>query len=159
MANLNISVGISDFEKIRNNGFYYVDKSGLIAEIFKDEPTEVTLITRPHRFGKTLGMSMLRSFFDIRKDNKELFEGQEYMKLEGVAAKGTADLEDSFVLFNCNGLQKGVIALEEMYIGKDRVNGLYAGDKRVALYPLQQDLPYKAGDFVCKMGGENGSNS
>ena len=90
---------------------------------------------------------------------KELFEGQEYMKLEGVAAKGTADLEDSFVLFNCNGLQKGVIALEEMYIGKDRVNGLYAGDKRVALYPLQQDLPYKAGDFVCKMGGENGSNS
>ena len=77
MTNLNIPVGISDFEKIRNNGFYYVDKSGLIAEIFKDEPTEVTLITRPHRFGKTLGMSMLKSFFDIRKDNKELFEGLE----------------------------------------------------------------------------------
>lgn len=80
MVNLNIPVGISDFEKIRNNGFYYVDKSSLIAEILKDEPTEVTLITRPRRFGKTLGMSMLRSFFDIRKDSKELFEGLEISK-------------------------------------------------------------------------------
>lgn len=97
--------------------------------------------------------------FYVEEAYKEDFEGQKYIKLEGVVAKGTADLEDSFVLFNCNGLQKGVITLEEMYIGKDRVNGLYAGDKRVALYPLQQDLPYKAGDFVCKMGGENGSNS
>ena len=80
MANLNIPVGVSDFEKIRNNGFYYVDKSGLIAEILKDEPTEVTLITRPRRFGKTLGMSMLRSFFDIRRDSRELFRGLEIAK-------------------------------------------------------------------------------
>lgn len=77
MMNLNIPVGISDFEKIRNNGYYYVDKSGLIAEILRDEPTEVTLITRPRRFGKTLGMSMLRNFFDIRKDSKALFEDLE----------------------------------------------------------------------------------
>ena len=55
MKKLNIPVGISDFEKIRNGGFYYIDKSGLITEIL-DEKAEVTLITRPRRFGKTLGM-------------------------------------------------------------------------------------------------------
>ena len=76
MKKLNIPVGISDFEKIRNGGFYYIDKSGLITEIL-DEKAEVTLITRPRRFGKTLGMSMLESFFDIRKNSKELFEGLE----------------------------------------------------------------------------------
>ena len=75
MTDLNIPVGISDFEKIRKNGYYYIDKSGLIPELLKREATEVTLITRPRRFGKTLAMSMLASFFDIRKQNQELFEG------------------------------------------------------------------------------------
>lgn len=77
MPKLNIPVGVSDFEKIRKNGYYYVDKSGLISEILREEPTEVTLVTRPRRFGKTLGMSMLENFFDIRKDTKGLFEGLE----------------------------------------------------------------------------------
>ena len=49
----------------------------MILEILKREPAAVTLITRPRRFGKTLGMSMLASFFDIRKDSRELFEGLE----------------------------------------------------------------------------------
>ena len=74
---LNIPVGISDFEKIRSNGYYYVDKSGMLTELLKTESTEVTLITRPRRFGKTLGMSMLSSFFDIRKDSRALFDGWE----------------------------------------------------------------------------------
>ena len=74
---LNIPVGISDFEKIRSNGYYYVDKSGMLTELLKTESTEVTLITRPRRFGKTLGMSMLSSFFDIRKDSRALFDGLE----------------------------------------------------------------------------------
>ena len=76
MNKLDIPVGISDFEKIRNNHFYFVDKSGLIAELLS-EKAEVTLITRPRRFGKTLGMSMLENFFDIRKDSRKLFEGLE----------------------------------------------------------------------------------
>ena len=59
---LNIPVGVSDFKQIRENNYYYVDKSGMIAEILKTESTAVTLITRPRRFGKTLGMSMLASF-------------------------------------------------------------------------------------------------
>ena len=74
MKEMNIPVGVSDFEKNRNGEFYYIDKSGLIAQILK-EKAEMTLITRPRCFGKTLGMSMLESFFDIRKDSRKLFEG------------------------------------------------------------------------------------
>lgn len=62
MARLNIPVGVSDFEKIRKNGYYYIDKSSLITEVLKKEVTGVTLLTRPRRFGKTLAMSMLASF-------------------------------------------------------------------------------------------------
>lgn len=80
MTGLKIPVGVSDFEKIRGNGYYYIDKSGLITELLKTESTEVTLITRPRRFGKTLNMSMLSCFFDIRKDSRALFEGLEVSK-------------------------------------------------------------------------------
>ena len=76
MKKLQIPVGISDFTKIREQGYYYVDKTGLISELLEDI-AEVTLITRPRRFGKTMGMSMLANFFDIRKDSKTLFEGLE----------------------------------------------------------------------------------
>lgn len=74
---LNFLVGISDFKKIRENDYYYIDKSGLIKELLKRESAEVTLITRPRRFGKTMRMSMLAHFFDIRSDNRRLFDGLE----------------------------------------------------------------------------------
>ena len=77
MRELSIPVGVSDFEEIRKNGYYYIDKSGLIKELLDSTGTEVTWITRPRRFGKTLGMSMLENFFDIRKDSRQLFEGLE----------------------------------------------------------------------------------
>ena len=75
MKNINVPVGISNFEKIRQDGYYYVDKTGLIKDMLKNKIPEVTLITRPRRFGKTLAMSMLASFFDIRRDSKKLFQG------------------------------------------------------------------------------------
>lgn len=75
MKKLNLPVGVSDFSEIRENAFYYVDKSELIAELLKDKSTKVTLITRPRRFGKTMVMRMLGSFFDIRRNSSELFEG------------------------------------------------------------------------------------
>ena len=81
---LNIPVGISDFKKIRENDYYYIDKSGLIKELLKRESAEVTLITRPRRFGKTMGMSMLAHFFDIRSDNRELFDGLEIIRDEAL---------------------------------------------------------------------------
>ena len=74
MKKLNIPVGISDFSKIRDRNYYYVDKTNLIAELLEEETAEVTLITRPRRFGKTMAMSMLSHFFDIRKDSKAMFQ-------------------------------------------------------------------------------------
>ena len=75
MREIKIPVGRSGFADIRQNRYYFVDKSGLISELLKTDATQVTLITRPRRFGKTLGMSMLSEFFDIRKDSSVLFEG------------------------------------------------------------------------------------
>ena len=98
MKKLNIPVGISDFEKIRNGGFYYIDKSGLITEIL-DEKAEVTLITRPRRFGKTLGMSMLESFFDIRKDSRKLFEGLEIAEHQALCDEWMNQYPTIFVSF------------------------------------------------------------
>ncbi|MBQ8133855.1 MAG: AAA family ATPase [Clostridia bacterium] len=72
-------VGKSDFEKIIEDRNYYVDKTDLIRQIII-EGAEVTLFTRPRRFGKTLNMSMLENFFDIRKDSKAIFEGLEISK-------------------------------------------------------------------------------
>ncbi len=80
MRTMNIPVGVSDFEEFRKNDYYYIDKSGLIEELLSRTGTKVTLITRPRRFGKTLGMSMLENFFDIRKDRRKLFEGLEIAK-------------------------------------------------------------------------------
>lgn len=80
MKNLNIPVGISDFERIRELDYYYVDKTGLIKTLLRGEMDQATLITRPRRFGKTMAMSMLNSFLDIRKDSRELFEGLEISK-------------------------------------------------------------------------------
>ena len=80
MNDLKIPVGISDFAKIRKYDYYYVDKTGLITDLLEKETAEVTLITRPRRFGKTMGMSMLANFFDIRKDSKAMFEGLEIAK-------------------------------------------------------------------------------
>ena len=75
MKDLQFPVGISNFEKIREGGYYYIDKTNLISELLSGGIAEVTLITRPRRFGKSLGMSTLANFLDIRKDSKQMFEG------------------------------------------------------------------------------------
>ena len=73
MELLKLPVGIDNFEKIRRDNFYYIDKTRLVEQALHNW-SEVTLFTRPRRFGKTLGMSMLRSFFEIGTD-KSLFDG------------------------------------------------------------------------------------
>lgn len=80
MKKINIPVGISDFKEIRKNGYYYVDKTFLIKELLKTTATKVTLITRPRRFGKTMAMSMLADYFDVRENSQDLFEGLEISK-------------------------------------------------------------------------------
>ena len=73
-----LPVGIENFEEIRTEGFYYIDKTGLIKDLLHSWG-KVNLFTRPRRFGKSLTMSMLRSFFEIdcSKDSKGLFDGLE----------------------------------------------------------------------------------
>lgn len=78
MKNLKLPVGIEDFQEIRRNGFYYIDKTGLIEQLL-DSWGKVNLFTRPHRFGKSLNMSMLRYFFEIGTD-MTLFNGLHIMQ-------------------------------------------------------------------------------
>ena len=68
-----LPVGIDNFEKIRTEDFYYIDKTAFIKELLENWG-EVNLFTRPRRFGKTLNMSMLKSFFEIGA-NEALFDG------------------------------------------------------------------------------------
>ena len=72
-STMKLPVGIDDFRKLRESHFYYVDKTRLIEQLLLNW-SEVTLFTRPRRFGKTLNMSMLKSFFDIGTD-ETLFDG------------------------------------------------------------------------------------
>ena len=84
-----VPVGIEDFERIINEDYYYVDKTLLIEELLIHR-APVTLFTRPRRFGKTLNMSMIKYFFDVKnkEENKKLFENlkisnSEYMSEQG----------------------------------------------------------------------------
>lgn len=82
---LKLPVGIDDFKKIREAGFYYVDKTKLIEQLLQSWG-EVTLFTRPRRFGKTLNMSMLKSFFEIGAE-KLLFQGLYISEKEKLCAE------------------------------------------------------------------------
>ena len=75
-----LPIGLSDFKELRMGNYYFVDKTELISEII-NENNKVILITRPRRFGKTLNLSMLKYFFDINEDAKELFHG---LKIENL---------------------------------------------------------------------------
>ena len=82
---LKLPVGIDDFKKLREAGFYYVDKTKLIEQLLQSWG-EVTLFTRPRRFGKTLNMSMLKSFFEIGAE-KSLFQGLYISEKEKLCAE------------------------------------------------------------------------
>ncbi len=73
-----LPVGVDNFEKLVTKGYYFVDKTLLIRDLL-DMKGEVNLFTRPRRFGKTLNMSMLRYFFEMDEDNRELFAGTKIM--------------------------------------------------------------------------------
>lgn len=84
-----LPIGISDFKRIIEESYYYVDKTGLISSILKDG-ANVNLFTRPRRFGKTLNMSMLRYFFDFenREENKKLFDNLNISESEYASEQG-----------------------------------------------------------------------
>ncbi len=74
-----IPIGTKSFSRLVEGNYYFVDKTLMIKE-FLDRGTDVTLITRPRRFGKTINMSMMAEFFDITKDSKEIFKGTKIME-------------------------------------------------------------------------------
>ena len=79
MSRVTLPIGTSDFAEIRREGWYYVDKTGLIGDLLNTRKAKVTLITRPRRFGKTLGMNMLASFHYSVESNREHGEGRSDM--------------------------------------------------------------------------------
>ena len=79
---MSVFVGGENFDELRKSGCYYVDKTELLYELRQDTKNIVTLFTRPRRFGKTLTMRMIESFFDISRDSKTVFEGLDIMKHE-----------------------------------------------------------------------------
>ncbi len=82
MSASNILIGGESFREIREFNCYYIDKTDFLVELLSNIPAKVSLITRPRRFGKTLNMTMLQEFFDIRQDSKKLFEGLAVSKNE-----------------------------------------------------------------------------
>ncbi len=81
-----LPVGIENFAELREKHFYYIDKTGMIRDLLKEQ-FKVNLITRPRRFGKTLIVSMLAEFFDIRKDSKSVFDGLEISEDQRLCSK------------------------------------------------------------------------
>lgn len=77
-----VGVGKSDFADLRKSDNYYVDKTKILYELVHDTDNKVTLFTRPRRFGKTLMISMIENFFNIRKDSREIFGGLKITEYE-----------------------------------------------------------------------------
>ena len=79
-----IPLGVVDYETLKNLNYYFIDKSMMISDFLMRKST-VTLITRPRRFGKTINISMMASFFDMTKDSKELFKDTKIVETEYIS--------------------------------------------------------------------------
>ena len=116
-----LPIGISDFKKIIKNDYYYFDKTNLIENILNDG-SEVKLFTRPRRFGKTLNMSMLKYFFDVKNkdENRKLFEGLNISKSEYFDIQGNFPvISVSFKKYQEKDWKNGFDMI------KDIISGLY----------------------------------
>ena len=116
-----LPIGISDFKKIIKNDYYYFDKTNLIENILNDG-SEVKLFTRPRRFGKTLNMSMLKYFFDVKNkdENRRLFEGLNISKSEYFGMQGNFPvISVSFKKYQEKDWKNGFDMI------KDIISGLY----------------------------------
>ena len=133
-----VPVGIEDFERIINEDYYYVDKTMLIEELLINR-APVTLFTRPRRFGKTLNMSMIKYFFDVKnkEENKKLFENlkisnSEYMSEQGkypVIFISLKDLKGNSWKENFILIKKYIKNIYmEFYNLKDKLNPIFKND-------------------------------
>ena len=148
-----VPVGIEDFKRIIKEDYYYVDKTMLIEKLLINR-APVTLFTRPRRFGKTLNMSMLKYFFDIKdkEENKKLFENlkvsdSEYMSEQGkypVIFISLKDLkgntwEENFIL-----IKKHIKNLYMEFYGlKDKLNPIFKNDfEKIVMEKEEADWIY-----------------
>ncbi len=125
---VNLPLGLEFFRDLRSREAYYIDKSGFIRELLGDT-FKVNLITRPRRFGKTLAMSMLAEFFDIRKDSREIFQGLEISREEELCGKWMNQWPVLFLtLKDVGGMDfVGAYGLLEQTISKLCIEHLYLG--------------------------------
>ena len=141
MKEIYVPVGTSDFREIREEEYYYIDKTGLIKELLNTKGTKVTLFTRPRRFGKTLGMSMLAHFFDIREDSSRLFDGLKIADDKELCGNWMNQYPTIFVSFkDINGLEFSVayerlqgmlVELFKKYEYLLKSDEIYDDDKRI----------------------------
>ncbi|BBM54566.1 hypothetical protein JMUB3936_0850 [Leptotrichia wadei] len=138
MRKKTVPVGIEDFKELIQEGYYYIDKTLLIDEMLMNR-SKVTLFTRPRRFGKTLNMSMLKYFFDVKdkEENKKLFENlkvsdSEYMSEQGkypVIFISLKDLKGNTWEENFMLIKKHIKNLYmEFYDLKDKLNPIFKND-------------------------------
>jgi len=147
-----IPLGLSDFKKLRENGAYYVDKSLFIKEVI-NRPTEVLLLPRPRRFGKTLNLSMLRYFFEKREESlAHLFKGL-FIEQDTDAMQHQGQYPVIFMSFkNC----KETTAEQCIYLIRRQLKKLYLEYKTLLYGKLvseeQQDY-----DKITEEGGKLGN--
>ena len=127
-----LPIGISDFKEIIENNYYYFDKTKFIANILEDG-SKVKLFTRPRRFGKTLNISMLKYFFDIKNkdENRKLFENLEISKSEYFEKQGNFFvISISFKNYDAESWESGFNTIKneikllynEFYLIRDNLN-------------------------------------
>ena len=117
-----LPIGLSDFKEIIEYDYYYFDKTKFIENILEDG-SKVKLFTRPRRFGKTLNMSMLKYFFDVKNkdENKKLFEGLNISKSEYFETQGEFPvISISFKDYNKNDWESGFKSI------KSTISDIYA---------------------------------
>lgn len=102
-----LPMGIDSFRELRSKGYYYIDKTLLIADFLKSR-AKVTLVTRPRRFGKTLNMAMVKEFFDCDRDSKSVFSNLSIMETEYADQINTRPVL-SFSFRDCKGGKQALI--------------------------------------------------
>ena len=166
-----IAIGIQDFEKLRNGKYFYIDKTSMIKEWW-ESGDEVTLITRPRRFGKTLNMSMLEKFFSLEyADRGDLFEGlsiwkeEKYQKLQGtypVISLSFAKVKDTNLADAKKQIRNIIKRVYKKYIFLQESDVLLEDDKIYFHHILSDEADdvdvttslHQLSDFLCRYYGK-----